>query len=199
MKRLAVLLLLLFATPAFAQELELGFHHAATKIGGDTGTLDVADSRGFGASAELFFRPHVSTRLSATLINPAAILFPTTGGDVDLGTLGIRTYAATARYHWRNEARLSLFAGGGAALVSLGTLDDRFGDEVYADFDDQITFVGEAGLRMRVPFERRIALEATVSYAPVSAEPRVRETNVALPRDLKLDPFTISVGATWRF
>jgi outer membrane protein W len=152
-------------------------------------------------TGELFLTRRFSTELSATFVNPEAILFPShpPPNDVDLGTLGLQTTALTARWNFRTEARLSAFAGAGAALVTIGNLDDQFGDAVDADFDSEPTFLAEAGLRFRPRRAPRLSLNATLSYMPLTATPIVHKTNVALPRELSLDPITFGVGATWRF
>ena len=193
--------LLFLATTAAAQTFEVGLQHVAVVTTGETGDLDVPLSRGFAVSGELFFTPRFSTALTATFVNPEAILFPSNPppNDVDLGTLGLQTTALTARWNYRADARLSIFAGTGIALVTIGNLDDQFGDDVEADFDAELTFLAEGGVRFRPRRVPRLALNVTASYTPLSAEPKVRKTNVPLPAELELNPVTFGVGASWRF
>ena len=187
-----VVLVLLFALPLFGADFEIGARHVGTTIGGDTGILDVATSRGFGASAELFWTESLSTQASITLINPAA-----SAGDTDLGTLGMTTYAATARWHIAPHRRLSGYAGGGVALVQLGNLDDQFADDVDVVFDDETAFIAEAGLRWRA--RPRLFFEAGATYVPLDATPHVRKSTFALPDQLTLDPWSLVISASWRF
>ena len=188
----------LFLTPAAsAQTFEVGVQHVATVMTGDTGELDVPLGRGFSATGEAFWSPRLSTQLAATFVNPEAILFPSSGGDVDLGTLGVTTYALSARWHFVPEARLSGFVGGGAAYVELGNLDDQFGDAVEADYDPQTTFLVEGGLRYR--FRPRLIINLTATYMPLSAETNVRKPHASLPAELELNPVTVGLGAAWRF
>lgn len=189
------------ALPAAAQTFEVGLQHVAVITTGETGDLDVPLGRGFAVSGELFFTPRFSTALAATFVNPEAILFPSNPppNDVDLGTIGLQTTALTARWHCRSEARFSVFAGAGIARVTIGNLDDQFGDDVEADFDAELTFLAEGGVRFRPRLVPRLALNVTASYTPLSAEPNVRKTNVPLPAELELNPLTIGVGASWRF
>ncbi|MGZ5432703.1 MAG: hypothetical protein ACXWH7_07205, partial [Thermoanaerobaculia bacterium] len=114
--RSAVLSVLLLAAPLHAADIEVGVQHVIA-IAGDTGELDVATSRGFGAHLDVFWSDRVSTRVAAVFVNPAAILYPDNPppGDVDLGTLGLDIYSATARFHIAPRARFSAFAGAGAA------------------------------------------------------------------------------------
>lgn len=205
MMRIAIAFLFLCATPLAAAELELGIHHVATMMNGesgfDGGELDIAGSRGFGASAEVFVGERWSAQLAATLINPETMLLPSSGasGNVDLGTLGLEMYTLTARHHFAPRSRFSYFAGGGAALVSIGNLEDRFSDDLELEYDTATTFVVEGGLRYR--FQPNVFLHLAVSYIPLEAEPSfVRNTTpVVLPPRLSLDPVTVSVGAAWRF
>jgi opacity protein-like surface antigen len=191
--RIAVLCLLL-AVPLHAAEIEVGGQHVIGIARGDTGELDIATSRGFGAHMDVFWSDRVSTRVAAVFLNPAAILFPDDPPptDVDLGTLGLDIYSATARYHLAPHARLSAFAGGGAALVSIGNLDDQFGDDVEIEFDSETTYVVEAGLRVRI--FPRIVLEASAAYLPLELE-----APAPLPSKIAVDPLIVSIGAAWRF
>ena len=199
MKRL--LCVLLFAFPLFAADVEVGVDHVLTMMHGesafDGGDLDVQTSRGFTAGAEVFFTPRVSTRFTATFINPVAILNP---GDIDLNTLGIDTYAACARWHFTPAARFSPFAGGGVAFVSFGNLEQRFADDIEMEVGNETTFFAEAGLRYR--FRPRIFLHATVMYMPLDGDVTVirnQRPDVVLPERIDLNPMTISGGASWRF
>jgi outer membrane protein W len=203
--RIAFLLALVLAMPVRAADLELGIRHLSTWPRGekrfDGGELEVVSSRGFGATAELFWTPHFSTQLAATFINPAAILFPTNPppNDLDLGTFGMDTYSVTARYHVRPDARFSPFAGAGGAVVIFGDLEDRFGDDIEMTFDREMVPLVEGGVRCGV-FDR-VRLELSASYLPLEATPNhVRnDTNVPLPPSVKVDPLTVSIGASWRF
>ena len=178
-----VLLLLLLAARLHAADVEAGGQHVLAIPRGETGTLDVATSRGFGAHVEVFWSDRISTRAAATFLNPAAHL---TDGT-DLGTLGLDIYSATARVHF------SLFyAGGGVALVSVGNLDDQFGNEIEIEFDEETAFVVEAGLRYRI--HPRIVLEAGIAYLPLELE-----GPAPLPPAVAVDPLIVSAGAAWRF
>ena len=182
-----------------AARIEVGGQHFAGIPTGDSGELDVVTSRGFGASVEVFWRDDVSTRVSASFLNPAAILFPENPPptDVDLGTLGLDIYAATARWHYGIARNVSAFAGGGGAFVVIGNLDDRFGDEVEVNFDPELTFIVEGGARYR--FRERIVFELGVAYLPVEGTPDVVKTNIDLPETFAFDPLIVSAGVAWRF
>ncbi|HEV7242372.1 MAG TPA: outer membrane beta-barrel protein [Thermoanaerobaculia bacterium] len=190
--RIVFLCVLLIALPLHAAEIEAGGSHVIAMAAGDTGTLDVKTSRGFSAHVEVFWSDRVSTRGTATFLNPAAILFPDNPPptDVDLGTLGLDIYSATARIHFGN--RFSAFAGGGAALVVIGNLDDQFGDAVEIEFDPETTFVAEAGVRYRI--HPRVVLEMGVTYMPLELE-----APAPLPSSIAVDPLIVSAGAAWRF
>jgi opacity protein-like surface antigen len=188
-----------------AADFELGIRHVATTFTGDAafagGELDVVSTRGFAATAEVFWTPRVSTQFAATFVNPAAILFPvnTPPHDVDLGTLGLDTYSASARWHFAPQSRWSAFAGGGVALVSIGNLEDRFGDDIELTYENETAFLVEGGVRFR--FLPNVYLDVTISYMPLETEPNFvrNDTNVVLPPRLSLNPATISAGAAWRW
>ena len=174
------LLVAFLATSAFAQDFEVGMRHLIVTTG-DTGDLELPMSRGFAATAEVFFTPRVSTELSVSFVNPEA-----TYRDVDLGTLGLQTTALTARWNYG-----FVFVGAGGALVTIGNLDDQLGDEIEVEFDREIAPVVEGGLRVRIG---RISGLLLVSYMPLTAEP-----NVPFPDELSIDPLTVGIGASWRF
>jgi outer membrane protein W len=199
MKRLAILLLL--ALPLHAADVEVGIHHVATMMTGDDaydgGELDVELSRGFAATAEVFFSERLSTQFAATFVNPVAVINP---GDVDLNTISLDIYSLTGRWHFAPQARFSGFAGGGVAFVSLGNLEERFDDRIEIEFDPEATFLIEAGVRYRL--RPRIILTGALTYMPLEAESiviRNERTDVTLPPRVSLDPVTLSIGAAWRF
>ena len=195
MKRLVFVLL--FACRVFAADFEAGIRHVVVFQTGEAGDLDVPMSRGFAATADVFWTERLSTQFAATFINPEAILFPANAEPVDLGTIGLDIYSASIRWHFAPRARFSAYAGGGAALVQVGNLDDQFGDAVEAEFESETAFLIEGGLRYRLL--PRLFLDLGVSYMPLSAEPDVAKTNVSLPSEVGLDPVTVSGGVAWRF
>ena len=160
------------AAASAAEGVEAGVHHVGTMMNGDGafagGDLDVRTSRGFAASAEVFWTPRISTQFAGTFINPVAILNP---GDVDLNTVSLDIYSATARYHFTPEAHFSPFAGGGAAFVSYGNLEERFADDILMELDPETALLAEAGVRYR--FRPRVFFDLTVSYMPLEAETKV--------------------------
>ena len=195
-----LLLILLLAVPLQAADLELGIRHLSMRPMGDGafdgGELDIVSSRGFAATAEVFWTPRISTQLAGTFVNPAAFIH---NANLDLGTFGIDTYSLTARYHFRSDARLSAFVGAGPAVVLFGDLEDRFGDDIEMTFDRETALLAEGGVRYRI--FPNVFVDVAVSYMPVEATPNhVRnDTTIALPTRVQVDPLTISAGAAWRF
>jgi outer membrane protein W len=182
----------LFACSVFAADWEAGMRHMNTTMSSDA-PLDIRTSRGFGATLGVFVTRNISIDGAAIFINPEV-----TANGVDLGTLGMQTYSLGARFHFSGQSRFSVFAGAGAALVSLGDLDDQLeADDVYVTFERETTFYAEAGLRYHIL--PSVALEAGVSYMPLGAELQIRRTNIALPPSLDLDPITVTVAAAYRF
>jgi outer membrane protein W len=198
---------LLLTLPLHAAQLEVGIRHVvmhpAGELSFDGGKLDLPLSRGFGASAEVFWTERMSTQLAATFVNPEAILRPAMPppSEVDLGTLGIATYSVSARYHFAPDARFSPYAGAGGALVTLGNLDDQFGDAIDVTFPHETTFIAEGGIRFR--FRPSVRVELSATYMPLEGRANVRrntsDPHVALPSRLSIDPLTVSVSVAWRF
>ena len=181
--------------------IEAGAQHVIAMFG-DNGELQIETSRGFSAHAELFWTEAFSTRASATFLNPAVILYPDNPppADVDLGTLGLDLYAVTARWHIAPRSRFSLYAGAGGALVTIGNLDDQFGEDVEVDFDPELAPVVDAGVRYR--FRPRVFLEAGVTYLALEAEgdvKRARDPRYQVPQAVAVDPLIVNVGSAWRF
>jgi OmpW family len=166
------------ARPTF----EAGAQHVIVAAA-DNDSLEIEMSRGFGAHVELFWRDAFSTRAAATFANPA-VYTP----EVDLGTLGLDIWSATARWHIAPRSRLSGFAGAGGALVVFGDLDDQSGDAVAIEFDPKLAPLVEAGLRYRI--HPRIVLELGATYIPLEAESDIT---------VAIDPLIVSAGAAWRF
>lgn len=198
--RIALALLALLALPAAAQHppVEAGIQHVIGFYGStdfDAGTLELPMSRGFAATAEVFWTPSLTTHFAATFVNPEAFL--NTPGETDLGTVGIDLLSAQVRYHFRPTARFAPYAGAGVAFASLGNIDDRFGDALEATLASQVTWTAAAGVRYRVL--PRLTLEAGATYVPLRPELQVRKTNAPLPESLQIDAVIVGVGAAWRF
>lgn len=173
-----LLLVLFLAVPLHGAQIEAGAQHVAAMYG-DNGSLQIDMSRGFGAHVEVFWLRSLSTRAAATFLNPA-VYTP----EVDLGTMGLDIWSATARWH-PGRSRLSGYAGAGAAFVTIGNLDDQFGDTIERELDPQFAAVVEGGLRYRI--HPRIVLELGATYIPLQAE------------EIAVDPLIVSAGAAWRF
>jgi len=195
-----LLLVLLLALPVAAADVEAGVQHVGTIMTGDSsfdgGELDVESSRGFAASAEVFWSERLSTRLAGTFINPVAVLNP---GDVDLNTVSLDVYSASARWHFAPEHRFSAYAGAGVAYVSFGNLEERFADDLEMNLDPETALLAEAGVRYR--FRPRLFFDLGVTYMPLEGEPVVirNNRNLPLPATIAFDPVTLSAGASWRF
>src|SRR5687768_4393517 len=195
MRRALLLLCLLLVARADGAEIEAGAQHVIATATGDSGPLEIEEGRGFAAFAEVFWSPRFSTRATATFINPAAILFPENPppADVDLGTLGMDIYSATARY--TIGSRLSGYVGAGGAVVVFGNLDDRFAEDVEVEFDPELALVAETGLRYRI--HPRIALELGVTYMALEAESDVLRANdprAQVPATIAVDPMIVIAG-----
>lgn len=205
MRRALVILLFAVALRVRAAEFEAGIaHFHMTAMGERTfagGELEVISSRGFAATAEVFWTPRISTQFAASFVNPAVILRPASPppDDVDLGTLGIDTYSLSARWHFAPEKRFSAYAGAGVALVTFGNLEDRFGDDVELRFDNETAFLGEAGVRYR--FRPSVFFTFGATYMPAEAAAGFvrNDAGLALPDKVQLDPLIVRVGAAWRF
>jgi outer membrane protein W len=196
----AVLLGLLAVPMSAAGKYELGIQHVIVRPA-DTGEVHVATSRGFAGTAEWFFTGRTTAHFAATFVNPETILFPGTPppSDVDLGTLGMATYALTAR-HYFADARWSPYLGAGAAYVVFGNLEDRFGEDIDLEFDPEVAPVAEAGLRYRI--RPALSLNAGLAYMPVTATSTLRRSDdprVTLPDELQLNPVTLTLGLAWHF
>jgi hypothetical protein len=201
MRAAFLLLALLAAGAAFASGIEAGVQHVIL-MPAENGALEIESSRGFSAHAEVFWSDALSTRAAVTFLNPAAILYPRNPppDDIDLGTLGLDIYSVSARFHVRPRSRLSAFAGAGGAFVEIGNLDDQFGNDVEIDFDPELSFIAEGGLRYR--FRSRIILEAGVTYLPLEADSKIERASdprYGVPETVKVNPLIVSVGAAWRF
>jgi outer membrane protein W len=198
--RMLIAAFTLFTLPLFAQRppIEAGVQQVIGFYGStdfDRGRLELPTSHGFAATAEVFWMPAITTHFAATFVNPEAFL--NTGGETDLGTVGITIASTEARYHFRPSARFDPYAGAGIAYASLGNIEDRFGDALEATLESRITWTAAAGVRYRVL--PRLTLEAGATYVPMRPELQVRKTNAPLPASLQIDALIVRMGATSRF
>lgn len=196
-----VVLMFLARMATAAPALEVGARYVVTRVHEETtfptGRLHVSSSSGFGATAELFWTERVSTQLSATFVQPESFLFPNSGREIDLATIGLNPVALTARLYF--PARFSPFLGGGAAIVIPGDLEDRFGDDLEIEFDRQHTYVAEAGMRYRK--SAKVAFDLSATYMPLEMDLHVRRNTIGapLPPKLRLNPVILGAAASWRF
>src|SRR5215212_1697456 len=125
MRRLIVLLTVLFAVPLAAQT-DLGVHVARAHAGATDAegvTLSFDRGRGYGASLEHRWGEHASIELAATWLrfDGSARLDPT--ASADLGTLKLLPITATARWHFAPRGqRIDPYVGAGAAYVKASDL-----------------------------------------------------------------------------
>jgi hypothetical protein len=196
MKIRIALLLLSFSTPVAAADFEAGVRHVVVLFSESEG-IDLPVSRGWAVSSEIYWSKRWSLHTEASFINPAVFSQQPSGDEVDLDTLNIDTYAATIR--WNRGSRWSSFAGAGAAWVVPGALDDRFGEALEINLENQLTFIVEGGLRWRV--HPRVTVDATASWMPLTSPLDVRrnEGQMVLPDEIELNPLTLSGGVAWRF
>ncbi|HYC91346.1 MAG TPA: outer membrane beta-barrel protein [Thermoanaerobaculia bacterium] len=173
----AMLVLNVGRASARPAEIEVGAQHAIAMYG-DNEALTIDTSRGFGAHVEVFWSDSLSTRAAATFLNPAVYT-----SETDLGTMGLDLWSATAR--WHIGSRFSGYAGAGVALVTIGNLEDQFGDAVERQLDPELAAVVEGGVRYCI--HPRIVLELGATYVPLQAE------------EIAVDPLIVSAGAAWRF
>lgn len=202
----ATVVLLLFPAASRAAGVEVGIQHVIALPMGEEGfpggVIEIEQGRGFGISGEWFVSERLSLRGAATFVNPAVILFPATPppSDVDLGTLGLDIYSASARWHLAPRSRLSYYAGAGAAYVLMGNLEDRFGDDLEINLGPESALLAEGGLRYR--FRERVFFELGVTWMPLESEldvVRADRWTVPLPVTIGIDPLVLSAGASWRF
>ncbi|HVS33674.1 MAG TPA: OmpW family outer membrane protein [Thermoanaerobaculia bacterium] len=186
-------IIIILALPVSAADF--GIRYLSTYIK-DSGKIEVPSSLGFGATAEVIWSRNLSTQLAGTFVQPAAIL---TSSNTDLGTIDMDVVSLVMRYRARDGSRFSPFAGAGAAVVFLGDLDDRFGNDIEAELETQTSLVVEAGVRSRI--SPRLTLEAAAMYLPLEPEVRVRrnEGSAAIPPVITLNPIVVSIGISRRF
>lgn len=216
MKNLRMMILVAAAlsasTPLVAQSgLEVGAHYVRLDPSGSNrfddadAELELDNGSGYGVSLGLRLsgRWSVQAAIASTKSEASIRSDVPPAGSFPLGELKLVPVTATVRLHLLGDARLDPYIGAGASWTSIDSLEgDRLSDLDLEEieFDDEVSYVAEAGLRVRI--SERFLLEAGAKYIPVTSDSVARFIGDAGPGsavEVELNPIVITGGLIFRF
>ena len=206
---LCVVLLLIAAAPAFAQDRTVDvtgfgawFHAAGDEA--ENADLDLESDFGLGIGLNFFLSNRVSLELTASIFEPeGAIQLPESSARTSspnavtqrFGTVKMLPLTASLQYHFKPEERFDYYIGAGAAYL----LFDRFEQADDIDFEE-IDFGDDAGFMLQGGFSWRLkgafAITGDVKYVPFEDSVNV---SGATPLDIDLNPVILSAGGSYHF
>lgn len=197
---LLTFLVLLAPLPLFAQT-EAGVRISSVEFDDTTEVndaeevlIELDEDLGYGLFVNRFWTSTFSTEFAIDRLG--AGLDVTIGNDptVTVGDLEVTVYSATALWHFRRDARVSPYAGIGAAFVT-GRFD--IGNEVEVeevDFDNDLTWVAHGGVAVKLT--DRVSLTGDARY--VAYEPTISDDD-GEEESVDLNPLMLSAGVRFRF
>ncbi|HEY0157662.1 MAG TPA: OmpW family outer membrane protein [Thermoanaerobaculia bacterium] len=207
MKKLFLLTIALFATPAAVSAQTLSTSDAAIWItasefndpsitdSGETLSLELDEDTGYGVSFNHFWFESFSTEFAYHRFGGDVEARLDDGPRFDAGEVDASSLTAIGQWHFRRAARFSPYVGAGAAYMS-GQFDPTdFGgeDDVAVDFENEFTWAANFGANIGLTESLSLGLDAKVLHW----EPR-EEGDDASDR-VELSPVLLSAGLRYRF
>lgn len=209
---LFVLLLLLVAVPATAQSRSFDLTgYVAWVDTSSEGTFDLNDpsdplaveldaEMGYGLAANIFFGERLSTEFAIYRVENELVFrrraAASAGDEVEMMPI-----TGVLQWHFAPNGFIDPYIGGGAAYVLLDDVDspDELGniDFESIDFDDDIGFVINAGLGIRLTNNFAITLDG--KYVPLESSATARRTTGAQDTTFDINPIILSAGVSIRF
>jgi outer membrane protein W len=194
------ILLILAATPIFAQNAELGLWVATSQVG-DTDEIEASiefdNGLGFGVSLNQYWG-NLSGELSATALSQEGRITSEALADIDIGDLDIIPITATLQFHFARRSAFSPYIGGGVAYILADDLQSEDLDVFEigpVEVQDEFTWALQAGADINLSSRFAIGLDVKyIAYTPESAAEGEQD-----PIDLDLNPLIYSAGIKLRF
>jgi outer membrane protein len=163
-----------------------------------TGDLQFDNATGWGVDADIFFGDRLSVDFGASVTELESTLDPAppggAGGGVDMIPI-----TGIVRFHLLPNAVVDPYIGGGAAYVLLEESDDGISGLDSLDFDDDVGFVVNAGVGIKLG--SRFGLNVDAKYVPLESNATAVIVGGGGETEGKVDisPFIVSAGLSLRF
>ena len=207
---LVMIVVLSAALPLSAQQNELGVFGSMARLAsasidepqfGASASIEFEPRIGYGISFNRYFGDHLSAEVAAQRLNADAEFRISAGGlgtSFDVGSTELMVYTAVLQWHFAaSDARIAPYVGAGAALAG-GTFEFAGdflepGEPTSVDFENETTFVVNAGIDVRLSPAFAIGVDA--KYVPVEA---VEEDGLE-EEALDINPLVLAAGIKLRF
>jgi len=161
--------------------------------------IDFDSSMGWGLDADIFLGDRLSLDIAASKTELEPSLTPiggiaATGGDIDMIPI-----TGIIRFHFVPNGVVDPYIGGGAAYVLLEDADEGLSGLDSIDFDDDVGFVVNAGLGIRLG--SRWGLNVDAKYVPLETNATATVIGGTGESEGKIDisPIIVSAGVSLRF
>ncbi|HEU4523152.1 MAG TPA: OmpW family outer membrane protein [Thermoanaerobaculia bacterium] len=212
---LLFLAVLLLAVPTFAQDRFIDINAFAVwanpngsssfQFGEDVSDLEDIEfdsERGWGASVNVYWSDRVSTEFALSLVEPDLnVSSPTRGRILFTEPLEMMPVTAVLQYHFLGSSRFDPYVGVGGGYVLFQDIERREDiDEVEfdrVDFEDDIGFVANAGLR--IGFTPNVGIYLDAKYMPLNTTAVVVNGGFAEDQRVNVDPLILAAGISFSF
>lgn len=167
----------------------------------DDARLKVDSKAGFGAGANIFWTPRLSTEITASITRPSANARIGAGAQSDFGTLRMLPVTGTAQFHFAPMSRIDPYIGAGAAYVMFDDLRSTTLASIGVDriaLRDKTAFVANAGVSFGLTDRAGLVLDA--KYLPLETSATALSGGTDIDRlDIRVNPLVFSTGLRLRF
>ena len=203
----AALLLLLAATPLFAQERRTTVTVWASQVSYDgENTLGSAfdtefdDGNALGASMNFFMTRHLSVEASVFGIRSDARLIFEDAAELDLGKIDLVPVMVGGQFHILGQSRFDPYVGAGGAYVMADDLNSRDLDLLglgRIELENELTYYLNAGIGVQIT--EGFGLVVDGRFIPYETSSRSTSPTSPGEEDLEFSPTILSVGLRFRF
>jgi len=201
-KILLAILILLIATPLFAQGRSVDVLGFATYVdlsggdvilGGDSANLSFDTDQGYGLGINLFLTRRLSAEIAASEIKPSGRV--SSGGELVETELDMLPITAVAQYHFNPEGKLDPYVGMGIAYIIFDNFSSKDPDIDFSDVDIRNDYgaVFNAGISFEFGFG--FSIMGDIKYVPVEN----KITTTVGETKLDFNPLILSAGLAVRF
>ncbi|HEX7833111.1 MAG TPA: OmpW family outer membrane protein [Thermoanaerobaculia bacterium] len=163
-----------------------------------TGDLQFDNATGWGVDADIFIGDRLSLDFAGSVTQLESTLSPVPPG-AEAGGVDMIPLTGIVRFHLLPNSVIDPYIGGGAAYVLLEESDDGISGLDSLDFDDDVGFVVNAGVGIKLG--SRFGLNVDAKYVPLEANATAVVVGGSGTTEGKVDisPFIVSAGLSLRF
>jgi outer membrane protein len=161
--------------------------------------IEFDGSTGWGVSADIFFGDRISLDIAASMTELEPTVTPIGGIGGAGGDIEMIPITGILRWHIMPNAVVDPYIGGGAAYVLLEDADDGLSGLDSLDFDDDVGFVVNAGVGIKLG--SRFGLNLDAKYVPLETNATAVVIGGAdeAEGEIEISPIIVSAGLSIRF